>query len=192
MSKRQNWIKLQVSTPLFISEGPTSDVESRCCWAPFWNCQLLLSQATNHGFLASRQQGREHVNCSILVGLLLVWKVDVAELHFEIANCSCLNPPMTDSLLRSGSCEENMLTAPFKSCWRPCRSSFQTRFHHLLARLLVAKWKWLRAPSLKAKMIEGPRGPSSTRQRPCFYANLSCTRYTKKMCHFEDSKHVAI
>ena len=87
--------------------------------------KLVSTRYTKKMCLASRQQGREHVNCSILVGLLLVWKVDVAELHFEIANCSCLNPPMTDSLLRSGSCEENMLTAPFKSCWRPCRSSFQ-------------------------------------------------------------------
>ena len=38
-----------------------------------------------------------------------MWKVDVAELLFEIANCSCLKPPITDSLLRSGSKEENML-----------------------------------------------------------------------------------
>jgi len=41
-----------------------------------------------------------------------MWKVDVAELLFEIANCSCLKPPITDSLLR-GSKEESMLTAPF-------------------------------------------------------------------------------
>ena len=68
MSKRQSWIKLQVSTPLFISENPTSGMESRRCWAPFWKCQLFLSQATNHWFLASqRQQGREHINCSIQI-----------------------------------------------------------------------------------------------------------------------------
>ena len=142
-------------------------VESRCCWAPCWNCQLLLSQATtNHGFLASQwQQGRENVNCSIqilleaveilvsvsnissmksqwffsptknvtkpilfasfLKNLLQLRKVNVAELSFEIAACSCLKPPVADSFLRSGSWEENMLTAPFKSCLRPCRSSFQ-------------------------------------------------------------------
>ena len=52
-----------------------SVVESQCCWAPFWKCQLLMSQTTSHWFLASQPQQ-----------------------------------------------EENML-APFKSCWRPCRSS---------------------------------------------------------------------
>ena len=30
-----------------------------------------------------------------------MWKVDVAELILEIANCSCLKPSITDSLLRS-------------------------------------------------------------------------------------------
>ena len=47
--------------------------------------------------------------CSFLKTLLLVWKVDVAELLFENANCSCLKPPITDSLLLSGSKKENML-----------------------------------------------------------------------------------
>ena len=50
-----------------------------------------------------------------LKNLLQLRKVNVAELIFENANCSCLKPPITDSLLRSGSKEENMLTAPFKS-----------------------------------------------------------------------------
>ena len=30
-----------------------------------------------------------------------------------------MKPPVTDSLLLSGSKEGDMLTAPFKSCWRP-------------------------------------------------------------------------
>ena len=61
---------------------------------------------------------------------LLQWlKVNVAELLFENAKCSCLKPPVTDSLLPSGSKEENMSTAPFKSCWRPCRSSPLTTSH---------------------------------------------------------------
>ena len=68
---------------------------------------------------------KSQLRCSFLKTLLLVWKVDVAELLFENASCSCLKPPITDSLLLSGSKEENILTAPFKSCWRPCRSSFQ-------------------------------------------------------------------
>ena len=63
--------------------------------------------------------------CIISQKLASISKVNVAELFFEIVNCSCLKPPVTDSLLRSGSWEENMLAAPFKSCWRPCRSSFQ-------------------------------------------------------------------
>ena len=47
--------------------------------------------------------------CSFLKTLLLVWKVDVAELRFENANCFCLKPPITDSLLLSDSKEEKML-----------------------------------------------------------------------------------
>ena len=93
----------------------------------FWNCQLLLTQPTNHWFLASQwQRGREHVNCSIQVWLDYFWcGKSIAELIVDIANCSCLKPPITDSLLRNGSKEEKMLTAPFKSCWRPWRSSFR-------------------------------------------------------------------
>ena len=68
---------------------------------------------------------KSQLRCSFLKTLLLVWKVHVAELLFENASCSCLKPPITDSLLLSGSKEENILTAPFKSCWRPCRSSVQ-------------------------------------------------------------------
>ena len=34
-------IKLQASTPLFISQNPTSGVDS-WCWAPFWNCCFSL------------------------------------------------------------------------------------------------------------------------------------------------------
>ena len=51
-----------------ISQKLASIAESQCCWAHFWNCQLLLSQATSHWFLASQWQlRREHVNCSIQI-----------------------------------------------------------------------------------------------------------------------------
>ena len=68
---------------------------------------------------------KSQLRCSFLKTLLLMWKVDVAELLFENANCSCLKPLLTDSLLLRGSMEENMLTVPFKTFWRPCRSSFK-------------------------------------------------------------------
>ena len=125
--------KMGVSQPTFFKWSLTSR-------------ELLLSQATNHWFLASQwQQGRENVDCincsiqilleaveilvsvsnissmktgssvfaSFLKNLLPLRKVNVAELFFEIVNCSCLKPPVTDSLLRSGSWEENMLASPF-------------------------------------------------------------------------------
>ena len=157
----------------------------------FWKCQLLLSQATSHWFLASQsQQGREHVSCSVqilleaaqvLVSGSNIWPWSVhhsfdsmksewfcsqtknatkqrnlglpgksssskrapcmflirhsalyhsAQLHwpqhFAIALHQWLHHEATSHwfLASQWQQEENML-APFKSCWRPCRSSFQ-------------------------------------------------------------------
>ena len=91
-------------------------------------CQQPLHEEP--GFQACQRDkagsnSKTQLRCSFLKALLLVWKVDVAELLFENANCSCLKPPIADSFLLSGSKEENILSAPFKSCWRPCKSSFQ-------------------------------------------------------------------
>ena len=69
-----------------------------------------------------------------------MWKVDVAELIAEIANCSCLKPPIADSLLRSGSKEEKMLT---ELCRKPRvilfeSWSFAETFRHSFANLFFS------------------------------------------------------
>ena len=81
-------------------------------------CQPVSNRYTKNmchsGFQACQRDkagsnSKSQLLCSFLKALLLVCKNDVAELLFENANCSCLKPPITDSLLLSGSEEENML-----------------------------------------------------------------------------------
>ena len=76
-----------------------------------------------------------------------------------------MKPPVTDSLLLSGSKEGDMLTAPFKSCWRPnlwlqgefmwiviiktCPVHFSDKQLSTLSRrpvVLTQKWRQLSTP----------------------------------------------
>ena len=68
--------------------------------------------------LQQKAQEKQILSVSFLKHLLQLWKVN--ELLFE--NATPVSSHHTDSLLLSCSKEENMLTAPFKSCWRLCRS----------------------------------------------------------------------
>ena len=79
----------------------------------------VLMIRDHHCFdLQQKAQEKQILSVSFLKHLLQLWKVN--ELLFE--NATPVSSHHTDSLLLSCSKEENMLTAPFKSCWRLCRS----------------------------------------------------------------------
>ena len=80
----------------------------------------VLMIRDHHCFdLQQKAQEKQILSVSFLKHLLQLWKVN--ELLFE--NAAPVSSHPTDSLLLSGSKEENVLTAPVKSCWRLCRSS---------------------------------------------------------------------
>jgi len=59
-----------------VSATITCGRKSQCSWPHFWNCHLLLSQATCHWFHAAQgQDGKEHVCC--VIAMFFGWRSQI-------------------------------------------------------------------------------------------------------------------
>ena len=144
---------------------------------------------------------KQILSVSFLKDLLQLWKVHVAELLFENATPVSSHP--TDSWLLSCSKQENMLTAPFKSCWRlhrsfPCPTSGPTLLPECqtvsatatLRICATADYKHVQETHLDQSVLVSAVRTNRKIIQPSWQLEESCQDTTKRSYHKRQMLHM--